>query len=489
MKNSNIFIPEQVDSFIIVILGASGDLTKRKLIPALYNLFIKGKLKEDFLIVGVGRKPYTTSEMIFESDYSEKFSEKIKYIQADYSVEGLKNLDAGIEKLIADKDIKKNYLVYFSTPPEAYVPVTENLHKSGFIKEIDSDNWSRIIYEKPFGRDYESAKKLNADLKQFLDEKQIYRIDHYLGKAAVQNLLIFRFANPIFEPVWNKDFIDNIQINASETLGVMNRGSYYDNYGALRDMIQNHILQIVSILGMETPKTLSADDIRGRKLDFIKTFICGLSFDTENDLIRGQYEGYLNEKSIKENSHTETFAALRIVPCSGRFKNVPIYIKTGKMLDRTGTEVAVTLKPISNGLFENVFQNELPLNTIIFKIQPAEGIIVELVSKNPDGNISSLLNTKMNFCFRDNFSNALPVAYETLLFEAIVGNTTLFVDSEETEEAWKFLQPILDHIETNKDENLYSYKGGTVGPDEMNRIVEKDNKKWVDFAKYENVCK
>jgi glucose-6-phosphate 1-dehydrogenase len=437
------------DACAIVILGASGDLARRKLIPALQILYQKGRLDGSTRIVGVGRTPFTSETYLAQFKLEESFSRLLSYHI------GI----AGLKAYLSSLGTFERVILFFAQPPEAYVATAGALKAEGFGTEAS------IIIEKPFGYNYTSARDLNKNLTSVFSESQIFRIDHYLAKEAVQNILVFRFANALFSPVWNNRYIESIQISAIEDIGILERGSYFDKAGIIRDMVQNHLLQLLSLLTMEPPSSLNPQDICLQKVSLLRAV-------SVESCYRYHYSGYRDEKDVAPGSTTESFAELKLTINNFRWAGTPVYIRTGKATHRRGTEIGVRLKPLPHLLFNE--NNTLVPNRIIFKIQPAEGIILDLQSKAP-GTDSDIAGTHMNFCYRDAFASTIPDAYQRLLFDAIRGDRTLFVSSEETEIAWKILDHVLD---TGK---VGVYAQGTM-PDSA---LDVD---WIDFEKYVSMC-
>lgn len=433
----------------IVILGASGDLTKRKLMPAIAGLFKEKYIDTSTIVIGSARTIFTTEEFRSRFDLPEDFSQSLYYHPG---IRGLKDF-------ITKKGNFSHIIFFLALPPAAYEQTAAMLAEEGFGREC------RLIIEKPFGYNYQSAREINEKLLKYCNEDQIFRIDHYLAKEAVQNILVFRYANSIFYPVWNGNYIESIQVNAFEDIGIVDRGKYFDTAGIIRDMVQNHLFQLISLLTMEAPVSLNAEDIRIQKINLLKSI----------ELVscrRYQYEGYLEEKNIASDSTTETYAELKFVINNFRWDGTPVYIKVGKALNRRGTEIGVRFKSLPRLLF-NKDGNVSP-NRIIFKIQPAEGIIVDISSKTP-GNELKLVGTTLKFCFHDYFKDEIQDAYNRLLLDALQGDSTLFVSKEEVEIAWKKLEPILD-----KGELMY-YRKGTVPPS----TLDVD---WINFEKYKSAC-
>lgn len=485
------------DDCLIIIFGGSGDLARRKLFPALGNLMFKKLLPQKFKIIAVGRKPMENSQLLSMGKYPAEFADHFAYLQTDYSPEGIQKLKDACEAVCRDTGIPPNYLFYLAIPPDGYTVVASALRKGGMVHPPHTRNWSRLVVEKPYGHDIESATSLNESLLSCFAEKQIYRIDHYLGKEAVQNILVFRFANSVFEPIWNHHNIEHVQISHSEILGAEDRADYFDKSGLLRDMVQNHLMQIFCLVAMEAPVSLSADAIRDEKVKVLRSL---RTLDIEADppmAVRGQYGpgeikgqkavGYRSEKGVDPGSSTETFAAIRMHIDNFRWAGVPFYLRSGKRMGRRGTEVVVTFKRMPRILF-NSREPHVQQNRIVFKIQPQEAILLELTSKNP-GQSFELTDTSMNFCYSDHFDPSAD-AYERLLLDAVIGDPTLFVRSDETELSWKYLDPLFKHWGTMPATNFPNYKAGSEGPEEAADLLLpiEGPVHWLDFSKYDNVC-
>jgi len=433
----------------IVILGASGDLATNKLIPALSRLHARGMLCADCLVVGSGRTAFTDEEFRARFKITPQFGQRLLYHAGT----------AGLKQYLDARGPFRTIIFFMALPPAEYAQKAQELRREGFGAE------ARLIVEKPFGNDYDSARALNAELAACFSEKQIFRIDHYLAKEAVQNVLVFRFANSLFEPVWNSHYIESIQINAFETVGVADRGAYFDHAGILRDMVQNHLMQLLCLLTMEAPVSLSAEDIRAQKIAVLKA----LKID---QCLRGQYRGYRQEKNVRPDSATETYAEMQCAINTLRWSGTPVFIRTGKSLNRKGTEIGVKFRPLPHILFNE--SGGLKQNRIIFKIQPSEGIILDLSSKVPGGEMR-IAQTTMAFCYRDAFADEIPEAYQKLLQDAIAGDRTLFVGAEETEMAWKTLGPVLDAGE------IITYEPGIAPPAQF-------CPDWINFEEYQSAC-
>jgi len=429
----------------IVIFGASGDLAQRKLLPALNILFEKQVIDQTNIIVGSGRTKFTNDEFRKRFNVSKEFSEILYY---HCGIEGLK-------EYILSKGEFDRVVFFFSLPPKAYGPTAKAVVAAGFGSE------SSIIIEKPFGTDFESASKLDEELHHYFDESRIFRIDHYLAKEAVQNILVFRFANSIFEPVWNNHYIESIEINSFETLGLEGRADYFDSSGIMRDMMQNHLMQLLCLITMEPPVSLEADDIRAQKTAILKNMVI-------EECFKHQYEGYGKEEGVKPDSTTDTFTELKLSINNFRWMNTPIYMRAGKAINRKTTEIGIKFRKLPSILFNK--SNDVNPNHIIFKIQPEESIILDLSSKVP-GSEGEIKSTNMNFFYKEAFEEEIPEAYQKLLSDGLKNDQTLFVSAEETETSWKIFQPFLD------TGDVILYKKGRVPKSSI-------KKEWIDFSKY-----
>ncbi|MDC7225766.1 MAG: glucose-6-phosphate dehydrogenase [Spirochaetales bacterium] len=433
----------------IIILGASGDLARRKLIPALSVLREQNLITPDSIIVGEGRSEFTDEEFRDRFSTCCEFREQLFYHQG---IDGLRDY-------ISSKGEFSKIIAFLSLPPASYASTIKRLYNEGFRDEVN------IVIEKPFGRDYESAHELNESIHRFYSEKQIFRSDHYLAKEAVQNILIFRFANSIFEASWNSNYIESIQINAFESIGVEERGGYFDHAGSIRDMVQNHLLQMLCLTTMDPPVSLDPEDIKNQKINILK------AIEIE-EVSRGRYSGYLDEKDVAPDSDTETWAEMKLKINNHRWAGTPVYIRTGKALDRKGTEIGLRFKKRPHALY-NPPEGTAP-NEIIFKVQPSEGIVLQLTGKNPGMDLQ-LARTDMAFCYSNSFNEDIPEAYQKLLLDALRGDHTLFVSAEETELAWKKLNGI-----TNRGE-LTPYEKGSVPESVFGDI-------WINFENYVDIC-
>lgn len=440
---------EPIRNIAIIILGASGDLTERKLIPALNRLYKKGEIDDTVSIIGSGRSDFSTEEFRSKFDVGENFKTLLHYHR---QIQGLREYVTNLGNFT-------RFIFFFALPPSVYAGVTKEIYQEGFREDTN------LIIEKPFGRDYETARELNKTLLTYYDEGQLYRIDHYLAKEAVQNILVFRFGNLIFHPLWNSNYIESIQINGFEDQGVGRRSQYFDTTGIIRDMVQNHLLQMLALVTMEPPVSLHPEDIRIQK----KTLLRALELHSSTRL---QYEGYQESPGVDPNSNTETYAELKFYINNYTWSGMPVYIRTGKALPRKGTEIGVRFKKIPRILFNK--EDKLNPNIILFRIQPAEGIIVDVSSKIP-GSDMGITTTQMNFCYHSSFQEEIPEAYQKLLLDALRGDQTLFVSSEETELAWEKITPALDKGDCG------TYPPGTV-PDSCLHVD------WIDFDNYQAAC-
>jgi glucose-6-phosphate 1-dehydrogenase len=496
------------DNHIYVIFGASGDLTKRKLIPAIYDLYLREQLPENFAVLGASRTKMSDDE--FRENMSEAVKEygdaedeksisefvKILYYEsvetkADSSME---NLRKRLETIRREKDIPGNTIFYLSTPPSLYSVIPELLSKQGLNKE--DDGWKRLIIEKPYGYDYDSAQKLNEDLMKEWTEQQIYRIDHYLGKETVQNILVTRFSNGIFEPLWNRNYIHHVEITSSEAIGVEKRGGYYDSSGALRDMIQNHLFQLVGFIAMEPPSSFEATAIRHEILKVFKAFRTIKEDEVEKSAIRGQYvssiinnnsvPGYREEEGVDPNSDTETYAALKIHIDNWRWGGIPFYVRTGKRLTGRFTEAVIYFRPTPHYLFTNQEVNN-SCNQLIIRIQPDEGIILQFGMKVP-GTGFNVQNVNMDFHYSDLDGQRVMPAYERLIYDTMNGDKTLFALVEEVMAAWQFLMPVINAWKNDDSIPNYSYPAGSWGPEQADDLIEEKEFTWryaeKDFENY-----
>jgi glucose-6-phosphate 1-dehydrogenase len=483
---------------IIVIFGASGDLTKRKLVPAIYSLYAQNLLPEKFTLLGASRTGFSDDEFRSNMKLSIKeftdnndiskiddFIKNIFYTSIKFNdVLAYRNLKEKIAGLRTEKNISGNTIFYLSTPPSLYGIIPQNLAAVELNKQ--DDGWKRVIIEKPFGYDLQSALKLKDQLLEDWTEEQIFRIDHYLGKETVQNLLVTRFSNGIFEPLWNRNYINHIEITSAENIGVEKRGGYYESSGALRDMIQNHLLQIVGLTAMESPASLAPIAIRNEILKVFQSFRPIKKEEVKDITVRGQYlsstikgemvNGYRDEEGVKPGSTTETYAALKFYIDNWRWGGVPFYIRTGKRLPTRVTEVVIHFKPTPHFLFSH---NDLcqSCNQLVIRIQPDEGILLKFGMKTPGAGFD-VQNVNMDFHYSELSNQRIPSAYERLLYDTMKGDSTLFARTEEVLEAWKFLTPVIDCWKNDKDVPLFGYPAGTWGPESADNLIEDIKMTW-----------
>ncbi|MDP4610684.1 MAG: glucose-6-phosphate dehydrogenase [Opitutales bacterium] len=488
---------------VVVIFGASGDLTARKLVPAIFNLGVDNLLPGEFHLIGFGRKPIEDAafrdlmdEAIDEhsrrplnKEIWERVRHNMIYHDGGYDdLEAFKSLAAKINKIESDLGRDVQRLFYISTPPEVFQPIIRNLGKSGMAKaHVHTKLASKVIIEKPFGRDLESARELNKALNSVFEEPQVYRIDHYLGKETVQDLLVQRFANSIFEPMWNREYVDNVQITVAESLGVGTRGGYYDTSGALRDMIQNHTMQLVALTAMEPPVSLDPESIRDEKVKVLKAIQPLELRDDGGDVVRARYtyglvsgkpvKGYKEEQGIPDESSTETYAALRLSINNWRWQGVPFYIRSGKRMARRASEIAIQFKRPPGILFSEGKKFNVAPNTMVISIQPDEGVTLVMNSKIP-GLETRTQPVKMHFRYSTTFGSNTPEAYERLILDAMIGDSTLFIRGDETEASWKLITPILKHWEECGQNGMEEYASGSWGPLASERLLWEKNHQW-----------
>jgi glucose-6-phosphate 1-dehydrogenase len=494
-------IMTQIDKFLFVIFGGTGDLSQRKLMPALFNLYKENQLPEKFAILGLGRKPFN------DRTYREKMSESIQqfadvsssenkvistflkavfYQTFDMSeISNFKKLSNRLSEIDNQMDIGGNYLYYLATPPEFFKTVSISLESAGLNANSSNGRWRRIIVEKPIGRDIDSAKALNHALLKIFHEEQIFRIDHYLGKETVQNILALRFANGIFEPLWNRNYIHHVEILASEQIGVQDRGGYYDTSGALRDMVQNHLLQLAAIVAMESVSTFDAKAVRDEKMKVFQSIRKIRAKDVAKQVIRGQYikstirgkevTGYREEPNVNPNSKAETFVALKFYIDNWRWGGVPFLIRTGKRLPTRVTEIVIHFNKTPHHIFKenkNSFDNQL-----IIRIQPDEGILLKFGLKVPGAGFN-IKSVGMDFHYSDLTDTNIPEAYQRLLLDALLGDGTLFARADGVEAAWEFVDPILSAWNNDPSIKLYGYPAGSWGPKKTRKLFDDPSEDW-----------
>jgi glucose-6-phosphate 1-dehydrogenase len=493
------------DPCIMVIFGAAGDLTRRKLIPALYNLAKAQLLSREFAIVGVSHNKMSDDEFRkkladdihqyagdgVDSDIWEWFTRRLYYVAAEFDDKNLyPQLKAKLEKLDKDHSTHQNYFFYLATAPRFFGQIVEQLSGAGLMDETGGQHWRRVIIEKPFGHDLESAKTLNQQLLSCISEHQIYRIDHYLGKETVQNILAFRFANGIFEPIWNRRYIDHVQITVAETVGVESRGSYYDTAGALRDMVPNHIMQLISLTSMEPPISFRPDAVRDEQAKILHAVQPLSSEEVLTRTVRGQYgpgvegghrvPGYRQEEDVPPDSRTETFVAMKLAIDNWRWADVPFYLRTGKRLAAQTTEIVIQFRRAPFVLFRDTPVENLMPNQLVLHIQPQEGISLQFAAKVP-GPIMRLGAVDMNFNYADYFGTQPSTGYERLLHDCMIGDATLFQRADMVEAGWCVVSPLLDVWKALPPRNFPNYPGGSWGPKEADELMERDGRHWRNF--------
>jgi glucose-6-phosphate 1-dehydrogenase len=484
----------------LVIFGATGDLTHRKLIPALYNLAADGNLPPSISVIGFARREKSDDQFRSELETAARkfsrqkindelwtnFASGIFYHRSEFTdLAGYESLAKRLDELDAQRGTRGNRLFYLSAGPDQFPIILENLRKSGLNKEKPG-SWSRVIVEKPFGTDLETAIELNTMVDGSFHEKDTFRIDHFLGKETAQNIMVLRFANAIFEQVWNARYVHHVQITASEPLGVEGRAGYYDKSGAMRDMVQNHLLQLLCLTAMEPPTDLTADAIRDEKVKVLRSLRKIAGEDVAKFTVRAQYAagsingkevvGYLDEENIPKDSQTETYVALEANVDNWRWAGVPFFVRVGKRLPKGATEIALHFKSVPPVLFRQTEQ-VIDDNVLVIRIQPDEGVSLRMSAKLP-GSSLRIEPVKMDFHYGTSFGKATPEAYERLLLDAMAGDATLFARRDEVEEAWKFVDAIRDAWDSGIGGPVVSYESGTWGPDEADALVKRHGATW-----------
>jgi glucose-6-phosphate 1-dehydrogenase len=486
----------------MVIFGATGDLTSRKLVPALYNLTRERRIPAGFNVVGFARRDwsdeYFRQEMLAgvnqfsrsgsaEAAIWQSFAEGISYVQASFDQpQGYHMLRERLDELDAQRGTGGNRVFYLATPPESYPIIVEQLGAAG-LNVSPNGGWTRIIIEKPFGHDLTSARALNRSVLDVFDESQVYRIDHYLGKETVQNILVFRFANGMFEPLWNRNFIDHVQITVAESIGVQDRGGYYDHSGAMRDMIQNHLMQLLSLTAMEPPVSYDADAVRDEKVKVLRAIRPIVPEEVALYTARGQYgagsvggkseRAYREEKGVASNSQTETYVALKLFIDNWRWGGVPFYLRSGKCLPKRASEIAVQFKSAPHALFPHTPVSDIEQNVLAMKIQPDEGITLKFNSKVP-GQGGQIRPVTMDFRYGSSFGVSSPEAYERLLLDCLLGDGTLFTRRDEVEASWSLITPIHEGWEAGPPLDLPNYEAGTWGPPSADALLAQEGHEW-----------
>ena len=493
-----LILPRTPDPAVMVIFGASGDLTARKLMPALYNLTLNRYLPSGFSVVGVANTSWSDQEFRNHMEDAVKknsrsqpvdpsvwhaFAQGLSYLPMAFDDEaGFKKLQATLERIDQERGTNGNRVFYFATLPNFFPLLVEKLGSSGVAK--GGDGWKRVVVEKPFGHDLQSAQQLNRTIHAVFTESQIYRIDHYLGKETVQNVMVFRFANGIFEPIWNRRYVDHVQITVAEDIGIEQRGSYYETAGALRDIFQNHLLQLLSIAAMEAPPNFDADTVRDEKVKVLKAIH---PIDVDNDVVRGQYgagwvagqqvSGYRQEANVSGDSTTETYVAVRLKIDNWRWADTPFYLRTGKRLPSRASEIAIQFKNAPHLPFAKTAVQGLNPNVLVMRIQPHEGASLKIGAKIP-GPVMRLRTVNMDFFYGSSFLVESPDAYERLVLDCMLGDPTLFAREDEVERAWG----LVDHIEAawarQPLPQFPNYAAGDWGPEAADALLERDGRRW-----------
>ncbi len=497
-------VTRKPDPFVMVVFGASGDLTRRKLMPAIFQLWCENHLPESTAIIGYSRSAKTDEsfrtelcdsirkslhchQSLIDDAAWDTFASRIFYQQGAYdSPEDFAALGGRIETLNAERNVSGNCMHYLATPPSAFADIISNLNCAGLARRGQKAPWSRVVIEKPFGTDLDSARELNRIARKVFDEDQIFRIDHYLGKETVQNIMVLRMANSIFEHLWRHDYIDHIQITAAESIGVGTRGGYYDSSGALRDMVQNHLMHLLCLVAMEPPVALTADAIRDEKVKVLRALRPIPARCASNGVVRAQYSageingrnepGYLQSENVSADSTTETFVAFKAHVDNWRWTGVPFYLRTGKCLPRRCTEISIHFEDIPKVLFNRPPAGPLRPNVLTIRVQPNEGIALEFQTKAP-GPTMKIEPLEMDFGYRESFGQAPPDAYQRLLLDAAVGDATLFTRSDEVEAAWRYVAPIIEGCAGSAD-TMLKYPAGSWGPKEADELIQADGNQW-----------
>ena len=489
------------DACSFVIFGVSGDLAHRLVIPALYNLAATDLLPDRFCVVGVTRKEMSNDDLRkslmqglrefatrpVDDAIAERLLECVTCIAADpREPASFDKMRQQIERLETNRSTGGNRLFYLATPPDAFAPISRELGRTGLLRE-ENGAWRRLVIEKPFGTDLASAKVLNGELLKIVDEHQIYRIDHYLGKETVQNILVLRFANGMFEPIWNRNHIDHVQITVDEKLGVGHRGSFYDSTGALRDMVPNHLFQLLSLVAMEPPIRFDAHSVRSEKADVLAAIQPQSETDALKNSVRGQYQGgkigdteiedYGKTEDVRPGSTTETYAALKLTIDNWRWAGVPFYLRTGKALGIKRTEVAIKFKQAPFAMFSCTAAETLAENYLVIGVEPTEGIALQFNTKVPGPSIR-IDGVEMKFRYKDYFKAEPATGYETLIYDCMIGDNILFQRADSVEAGWKAVQPFLDAWKNAGAKGLQSYKAGSEGPADADELLKRDGRSW-----------
>lgn len=493
--------PSAREPCVMVVFGADGDLTKRKLVPSLYTLAANGLLPKEFALVGLAKTEFSTEEFRrklsrdvrefapgpFDASVWESLLPRLYYVTGDFlDPAAYARLRNQLDEVERTHGTRGNLAFYLATAPGFFSEILRHLGAAGLTRE-PAGAWRRVVVEKPFGRDLASARALNEEIRRVLEERQIYRIDHYLGKETVQNLLVFRFSNGIFEPVWNRRYIDHVQITVAESLGVEHRGHYYEEAGALRDMVPNHLMQLLSLVAMEPPSSFEAEAVRDEKAKVMRSILPLHPLDVLRFAVAGQYgegmvEGravpaYRAEPNVSPESNTETFIALRLVIDSWRWADVPFYLRTGKRLPRRVTEIVIQFRRPPLMLFRRTAVERLAPNLLVVRIQPDEGISLSFGAKVP-GPTVRIGTVQMDFQYARYFGGAASTGYETLLHDLLAGDQTLFMRSDSVEEGWRVVEPILDVMRSLPAASFPNYAAGTWGPPEADELMAREGRQW-----------
>jgi glucose-6-phosphate 1-dehydrogenase len=500
-------IEETPEPAAFVIFGASGDLTSRKLIPSLYKLFQKNLIPEDFYIIGCARSPFKDDSFRKKVEHSIRehsdkpsqnrirdFLDRCFYISGGYDAEEMYRM---LRKRLDTLDKRylpvRNHIFHLATPPFVYPLILENLGLSGLSKEGKKGSGNvRVIIEKPFGSDLDTAMELEKILKKSFAEHQIYRIDHYLGKDTVQNILLFRFANSIFEPIWDRSYIDNVQITVVESIGDEHRAAYFEKAGLLRDMFQNHMLQMLSLVAMEPPISFDADRVRDEKVKLLRAIRHFEMDELRDTIIRGQYgpgiidgekvNGYKEVKGVNSDSKTETYVAAKIMVDNWRWQGVPFFLRAGRRLERKASKIAVQFKAVPHSMFYPLTPDDLSPNVLVFHVQPEEGISLRIQAKHPGPKLC-MDSLEMDFRYSEVYEGILPEAYERLLLDCMVGDPTLFIRRDDMEVAWSLITPVLKAWEGDpefkKTGQLHEYPAGSWGPAATEELVNREDRHWI----------
>jgi glucose-6-phosphate 1-dehydrogenase len=490
------------DPAVLVLFGATGDLAHRKVVPALYQLWRTNLLPHEFVLLAIGRREYDDATfrkdirasldkysrvLPLDEDAWKSFSQRVLYQRCDFdNPSAFDTLAKRLDDLDKQEGTRGNHLFYLATQPSAFSEIVAQLGRVGLDHEVHGGGWRRVVIEKPFGHDLESAHRLNKEVARVFRESQVYRIDHYLGKETVRNLLVFRFSNGIFEPIWNRRHIDHVQITVAESIGVENRGSFYEETGASRDVLQNHLLQLMSLVAMEPPATFEADPLRDEKVKVIRAIAEKSHRDIEHDVVRGQYgpgwvaaqqvPGYRQEPEVDPESETETYVAAKLFVDDWRWSDVPFFLRTGKRLPKRATEIAIQFKDVPHKLFRESATDPDP-NLLAIRIQPDEGIMLRFGAKIPGLGID-VRSVTMDFTYGSAFAVDSPDAYETLILDALLGDASLFTRADEVEEAWGIVDPIIEAWAEEPPPTFPNYEAGSWGPSDADELLARDGRRW-----------